>query len=307
MDNPDSQAKSIVPVPVLPLVSPEKAAEQWALFEALKAKLLSGEDYQTIAGKRFIKRSGFRKIAVYFGISDRLVREERADRNDNSFSWRLVVEAFAPNGRSCIGVGACDSKERKFAHTEHDVYATAHTRAKSRAISDLVAGGVVSAEEVSATDVENASDETVEPPRPSENVTNHSQQETTLKQESTPKVPCVKDVIKLEGLRQFPLTDGLKAAGMLNVLEDEISIVPEKPLKLDGPTIAGFLIPRVLDPMCAKHEITYTITKTENGDLSYILITGKLSDEQIKNLQVSSRWSFAKALEKTEQNTKEKA
>ena len=136
--------------PVLPLVSPEEASKQWQLFEALKSKLLGPDDYQTIQGKRYIKRSGFRKIAVYFGISDSILREERLDRDDGSFSWRIVVEVRAPNGRSCIGVGACDSRERNFAHLEHDVYATAHTRAKSRAISDLVAGGVVSAEEVTS-------------------------------------------------------------------------------------------------------------------------------------------------------------
>jgi hypothetical protein len=136
--------------PVQPLVSPEKAAEEWARFEALKAKLLTDEDYQTISGKRYIKRSGFRKIAVYFGLSDRILEQERIDREDGSFSWRIVVEAEAPNGRISTGVGACDSRERKFAHVEHDVYAIAHTRAKSRAISDMVAGGAVSAEEMEA-------------------------------------------------------------------------------------------------------------------------------------------------------------
>ena len=220
----EPQAKSIVPVPVMPLVTPEKAAEQWALFEALKAKLLSSEDYQTIAGKRYIKRSGFRKIAVYFGISDRILKEERADRDDGSFSWRIAVEVVAPNGRSCVGVGACDSSERKFAHMEHDVYATAHTRAKSRAISDLVAGGAVSAEEVSPADAESVSDETAEPARSPKNVTPAPQTE------APPHVPIVKDTLKMEGLRQFPLTDGLNAIGMLNAFEDEISIVPERDL-----------------------------------------------------------------------------
>ena len=42
------EQKAIVPLPVMPLVSAEKAAEQWALFEKLKAKLLSNEDYQAI-------------------------------------------------------------------------------------------------------------------------------------------------------------------------------------------------------------------------------------------------------------------
>ena len=136
--------------PVEPLSTPEQAAEAWTRFQALKEKLLSPEDYALIQNKRFITRSGFRKIAVVFGISDRIVKEERVDRADGSFVWRITVEVEAPNGRLCSGVGACDSKERRFAHVEHDVFATAHTRAKSRAISDMVAGGIVSAEEMEA-------------------------------------------------------------------------------------------------------------------------------------------------------------
>lgn len=134
--------------PVEPLSTPEQAAEAWNKFQSLKEKLLSEEDYQDIQGKRFIKRSGFRKIAVVFGISDRILKEERIDRADGSFTWRITVEVAAPNGRTCDGVGACDSLERRFSHIEHDVFATAHTRAKSRAISDMVAGGVVTAEEM---------------------------------------------------------------------------------------------------------------------------------------------------------------
>jgi hypothetical protein len=45
-------------------------------------------------------------------------------------------------------VGACASNERRFAHLDHDVRATAHTRGKNRAIADLVGGGEVSAEEL---------------------------------------------------------------------------------------------------------------------------------------------------------------
>lgn len=134
--------------PVQPLMTAEAAVQAWKKFEELKERLLENEDYQTISGKRYIKRSGFRKIAVFFGLSDRIIEEERTNREDKTFFWRIIVEATAPNGRTSIGVGACDSQERKFAHLEHDVYATAHTRAKSRAISDMVAGGVVSAEEM---------------------------------------------------------------------------------------------------------------------------------------------------------------
>lgn len=134
--------------PVMPLVSPREAKEAWDKFEALKAQLLAKSDYQKIGSKQYIKRSGFRKIAVYFGLSDSILEQEYYEREDGSFYWRIVVKAEAPNGRQSIGVGICDSRERNFAHKEHDVYATAHTRAKSRAISDMVAGGVVSAEEM---------------------------------------------------------------------------------------------------------------------------------------------------------------
>jgi hypothetical protein len=151
-DQKDESSKSeIVPVPVQPLVTPEQAAQAWSTFLELKQKLLDSADYQMIAGKRFTKKSGFRKIAVCFNLSDRIVEQERTDWEDGSFTWRIVAEVEAPNGRVCAGVGICDSKERKFAHVEHDVYATCHTRAKNRAISDMVAGGIVSAEEVEAS------------------------------------------------------------------------------------------------------------------------------------------------------------
>lgn len=136
--------------PVAPLATPEEARKGWAAYEALKGALLTSDDYQVIAVKQYIKRSGFRKIAVFFGLSDRILEQERVDREDKSFTWRFVVEARAPNGRTSVGVGICNSAERKFAHLDHDVYATAHTRAKSRAISDMVAGGAVSAEEMEA-------------------------------------------------------------------------------------------------------------------------------------------------------------
>jgi len=160
----ESTEQQITPYDVVrPLVTPEEARRQWMAFEALKQALLGPDDYQRIAGKQYIKRSGFRKIAVYFGLSDEIIREERTDREDGSFMWRIVVRVTAPNGRTSTGVGICDSRERSFAHPEHDVYATSHTRAKSRAISDMVAGGVVSAEEMEAPETKPSP--TRKPPR----------------------------------------------------------------------------------------------------------------------------------------------
>lgn len=157
--------KEMVPAiytPIQPLLTAEEAANSMQRYQALIGKLLVDEDYQAIQEKRFIKKSGLRKIALAFGISDRILSEERNDRADGSFLWRIKTEAITPNGRSVVGVGACDSRERKFVHLEHDCYAMAATRSKNRAISDLVAHGVVSAEEVDASEYSTES-------KPSEN------------------------------------------------------------------------------------------------------------------------------------------
>ncbi len=144
-----SSTTEIVPMPVQPLVSPEQAAKAWRLFLDLKSKLLDKDDYQRIGDTKFIRKSGFRKLSVVFNLSDKIIEQEKTTREDDSFYWRIVTMVTAPNGRTSVGVGICDSKERNFAHVEHDVYSTAHTRAKNRATSDMVAGGVVSAEEMS--------------------------------------------------------------------------------------------------------------------------------------------------------------
>jgi len=137
---------------VEPLATPDKIAGSMRVFEELKQKLLTDEDYQAIGDKKYIKRSGFRKIALAFGLSDKILEQVRVDRPDGSFVWRIRVRVTAKNGRCSEGVAACDSRERGWAHLEHDVYSTAHTRAKSRTISDLVAGGAVSAEEMETSE-----------------------------------------------------------------------------------------------------------------------------------------------------------
>jgi len=132
---------------VEPAISAEKLVDHMKKFQELKSKLLDKEDVVSIQGKPFVKRSGWRKIALAFNISDEIVREEKQEYDDH-YTWRITVKASAPNGRYATGVGACSSNERSFTHGEHDIYAIAHTRAKNRAISDLVGSGEVSAEEI---------------------------------------------------------------------------------------------------------------------------------------------------------------
>lgn len=132
-------------------VSAEVMKEQMRQFQRLKAGLLDSSDIVTIKNRPFIKRSGWRKMGLAFNLSDDIVKEIRDDF-EGGFRWRMWVKVTAPNGRSVIGVGGCSSEERDFAHLEHDVYSICHTRAKNRALSDMIGSGQVSWEELRSFD-----------------------------------------------------------------------------------------------------------------------------------------------------------
>ena len=129
----------------LPAMSPETAKKAMQTYQAICREMLDKSDVVDIQGKQYKKRSAYRKLARAFGISDEIIKEEH-----EAGVWRIHVRAFTPNGRSAVGVGSCSNTERQFAHPDHDIYAIAHTRAKNRAIADLIGSGEVSAEEVDA-------------------------------------------------------------------------------------------------------------------------------------------------------------
>lgn len=138
--------------PIVELATtPDKILAFVKKFEELKMQLLSAKDYQEIGGKKYIKKSGWRMFALAFNLSDEITKEERkqyGEGKDAYFVWEVTARATAPNGRYSEATASCASNEKRFAHQEHDVRATAHTRAKNRAIADLIGGGEVSAEEM---------------------------------------------------------------------------------------------------------------------------------------------------------------
>lgn len=143
-------------------------------YSALCESLLDAGDVQNIQGKIFRKKSAWRKLAVAFGVSCRIVdREYERDDRGRIVRAEVVVTATAPNGRSMDGLGACDLFEKccapgcskakyrdhhccpadcsgavHFSNPQHDLPATAATRATNRACADLFGMGEVSAEEV---------------------------------------------------------------------------------------------------------------------------------------------------------------
>jgi hypothetical protein len=140
---PATRVDLLTAAPVADVVALQKA------FHDLCIALLEDDDYQNIRGKRYKKKSAWRKLAAAFNVSDTLL-EETTKRNEDGRIVRatITVRATAPNGRSTEGLGVASVYERPFNNPEHDIPATAHTRAKNRAFADLFGLGEVSAEEM---------------------------------------------------------------------------------------------------------------------------------------------------------------
>lgn len=140
--------------PLLPM-DPQTAREAMTKYRELTEAMLTPDDWQTIPNGRFVKRSGFQKIASGYGVSIEILAED-VERDDKGQPVRAsaTVRATHPSGRFADGSGRCSIDETRFrtpsgrAKAEHDVAATAVTRATNRAISNLVGFGQVSAEEV---------------------------------------------------------------------------------------------------------------------------------------------------------------
>jgi len=165
----DTTVTPSIPTTELTFADVEGAKRFMENYQELVDALLDNEtDYQ--GGKK--KKSAWRKLATAFNISDDIIHdEETRDETGQIVSAKFFVKAILPNGRSCVGVGKCSIYDKirytatkkfpadtetpsnfvlrgRFTNAEHDVPATAHTRAKSRAISDLIGAGEVSAEEL---------------------------------------------------------------------------------------------------------------------------------------------------------------
>ncbi|MEM3077639.1 MAG: hypothetical protein QXW38_08500 [Candidatus Nitrosotenuis sp.] len=134
---------------VMPAVSAEQAKRAWEAYQELKQTVLDrGEDVQIIQGREFLKKSYWRKLATFFNLSVDVV-EERSEKTDKGDTiYHFVCKATAPNGRYSIGSGSASVYEKGYRNTLHNARATAETRAFNRAVSNLVGGGEVSAEEV---------------------------------------------------------------------------------------------------------------------------------------------------------------
>jgi len=118
-------------------------------FEYFKQKVLTANDKVNIQDKPFIKKSGWAKYALACAVSTE-VREERVEERNGHRIYHFTYRAIhRPSERYAEAVGSASEAERKeWNHPEHDVRTLAQTRAYNRAISNLVGGGEISAEEM---------------------------------------------------------------------------------------------------------------------------------------------------------------
>lgn len=223
----------------LELIDVEYAeACQQNYLDLVEALLDEQSDYQS--GKK--KKSAWRKLAKAFNISDekicdRIIRDE----NHQIISAYFEVKAILPNGRYSIGVGDCSifdkvnhndvempsnfELRKRFTNAEHDVIATAHTRAKSRAISDLIGAGEVSAEEVenepkqvsrtSKKNVDETSEPTVEPKQKRTSNGRRSRKRAAKSKEPKEAIETSYEVVDKK-----EEDDGLTSSSTLNMIDE---------------------------------------------------------------------------------------
>lgn len=183
-----AEARDLAPAATVTLpISIDEAVKQWQEYQELTKRLLDETDYQGGSdGRAYKKKSAWRKYAKAFNVADRVTFEDiqRAQPGDGSnlppgfpIYARIRVEVKqSTSGRLAEADHECHAGERccptawgescpKRAwdghyccsrgcsgrkHWSHpgDIPATALTRAKNRAISDLIGAGEVSAEEL---------------------------------------------------------------------------------------------------------------------------------------------------------------
>lgn len=133
--------------------------ESFEDYQRLLQRILIDDDWQgrpNVQGS-FVKKKGWRKIATAFDLDVTLIpgtsKVER-DADGRPLRAEAWARAVSPSGRMMDGDGYCSIDEPRFGDAggrqkiENDLRATATTRAKNKAISDLVGMGAVSAEEV---------------------------------------------------------------------------------------------------------------------------------------------------------------
>lgn len=146
IENPKNE---IVNVETQVSANVDTALAEWKAYQEITKQMLDKSDYQDIKGKKFKKKSAWRKYARAFNITTEIVDKEICKTDKGQVKEAsFIVRATLPTGRSADGWGNCSRSEGNKSHPNHDIPATAVTRATNRAIADLIGAGEVTFEEM---------------------------------------------------------------------------------------------------------------------------------------------------------------
>ncbi|MDI3298290.1 MAG: hypothetical protein QJR08_03870 [Bacillota bacterium] len=140
---------------IMPAGTIEEALEAFRAYQDLKARMADRDDFQEIQGRLHPKKSFVRKVQRFFNLSCEILRDEAVrDADGEIIAWVATARAIhLPTGTFQDGDGSCSMSEKaEKQRTIHNIRAHAITRAKNRAILDLVGFGEVSADEIGEGD-----------------------------------------------------------------------------------------------------------------------------------------------------------
>jgi len=156
-DNNEMLPEKVQTQIIKPLVNPDEALQAFNEYQTLKKKLRGDGDFVEFKDKKGNKREAptkqwRTKLTRFFGISVEIIKEEVEYLQDGTFVYKATARAIAPNGLYVDGDGTCWSKTKESKDAVKDIYhltrSHAITRAKNRAVLELVGFGEVSAEEI---------------------------------------------------------------------------------------------------------------------------------------------------------------
>ena len=162
------QSQSLRPLVQTGLVAPvctvQQSVEIFREFERAKKEILSLKDVLWIGddgrpciegqGSPHIKRSGWRKLARFFGLSWDLLTIEKLPMHSGGYMYKARVKVWHPAGASVVAEGIATSRDNFFTKggrreaEEENIIMKSETVAVNRGIDDILGGGEVSAEEV---------------------------------------------------------------------------------------------------------------------------------------------------------------
>ncbi len=146
-------SRELVPIQDSGIVQAAASVEElkaaMEIYQKLVKELLTETDLATIKDKKYIKKSGWLKLAKAFNLSIKVIGERKEMLEPTGYAYHITVSCIAPNGREVEEMGSCDTIE-KSEESEHVIRTMGKTRATSRAIAAMIGAEDSPAEDMEA-------------------------------------------------------------------------------------------------------------------------------------------------------------